>query len=54
MLGISQAWAVEVECLLHLPWMHFPAWVRTRRRGIGSWGTGQTCEQSGPEELTFP
>ena len=43
-----------VDDLLHLPSRHFPAWVRTRRRDIGSLGTGQTCEQCDPEELTFP
>jgi hypothetical protein len=54
MLVINQAPAGVVEDLLHLPSTHFPAWVRTRRRDIGSWGTGETCKQCDPEELTFP
>jgi hypothetical protein len=55
MLVINQALAVGVvEDLLHLPSTHFPVWVRTRRRDTGSWGTGETCKQCDPEELTFP
>lgn len=55
MLVISQALAVGVvKDLLHLLSTHFPPWVRTRRRDIGSWGTVETHKRCDPEELTFP